>query len=180
MRKLLLLLILALGGVSLQAQQRISGQWALKASGGVQINNLGYSASLGFEKLFQNTKHSIQFEIAFRGQKFNTRPKTEQKIQGHTYEALAYYNYTFVQNRILYISVMGGGFLGYESYSLNHSELFLEKSGNFTAGIAIASQIEFKTSKRLNLFVQPTFLYNIASPEENARILALLGGKYYF
>lgn len=182
MKRILLLLscaIFLLTNVS-KAQQRINNQDIIKASGGIIVNNIGYVATLGYEKQIKLTNNSIYLDVSIRGQKYNTNLPYVYKVKKRNYELFAFYANTFYRNRDIYLNAMGGAFIGYESYHHSSPNIIIEEKNGVSAGIAAAMQVEYILCKEVNLYFQPTLLYNIASNTENIRFLTSIGVKYYF
>lgn len=182
MKKLLLLLILALGGISLQAQQRSAGQWALEASGGIVTGkHIGGYGEIGFEKLFKSTASSLHVSFMFRGQKFNTEIDRSVGIQN--YDLFALYGYEPLKSKTLPIvwQVLGGMYIGGESIpSSVIKDVYTVDESGFRYGVAIGTQVEFIITEMFNLYVKPMGIYTINSDVEKFAFVPGVGVKLYF
>lgn len=180
MKRILPIIILIVLSMATQAQHRTSGQWILKADGGVVLLNdlgIGGTGAIGFEKVFKNGDHSLQFDVGLRTQPGQFKNLTTSNI--YTYEGTLYYTYTFLRKNFFLMNIMPGGFCGYEQFTHNGSDIIMLKEGGLSVGVALATQLQFLVSHRIALYIEPSARYNLKS-NEDFRILTKIGIKYNF
>ncbi len=167
MKKIFLLLLLTTGANTLLiAQKRVSNGFILDVASGISYtDNIGSASTIGVEKIFKNALHSIQIDMLYVNQNFNT-PYDNVKVKSQSIELVAYYSYNVYSNRYLTANLNIGGFVGYRFNHSPNQGYYLQKTDYLSSGVAIAAQVNFPINNKLGVFIEPTAMYNFSIAEK--------------
>lgn len=164
------------------AQQRSFGQWSTKATGGYHIGGT-WGASIGAEKNFGLTKHSVSGEFISFEKKYKIHT---ENLALTNISLLMQYNYTPMNWKFLVLGVGAGGFIGVNLYS-DTEYMTIPKPVALSAGIAASLNIEFVLTQKLAICIVPVLLVDFAQDIETLGLSAsnrfkgnLMGGFKYF
>lgn len=177
--KKLLIIILSFWSLQAYAQYTYANQWAIEVSGGWNSGK-GLSANLGVNTVLGLSASSIHLELGYDQATFNV---AQYRLKSHVGALNVLYGYSLdraIKSNLVHINFLIGANLGYESIpQAPDNGIVINHDSGLIYGLSLSTQIEFKFSKSIGIYLEPRYNYLIKTDLNHSRFRGLIGLRYY-